>query len=71
MVQDVYTAITNEPWFTKDEEMRRAFAAKVMLMYNRGLTMPAKLRIICTLLARRHFSENPPSSAEGQREPRQ
>ncbi len=70
MIQEVYSAIAAEPWFVKDAEKRTAFAARVLLMYNRGLIMPDKLRAFCTVLARHHFSE-PPSSAEGQTEPQQ
>jgi hypothetical protein len=43
----------------RDGEKRTAFAAKVVSLYNRGLTMPDKLQSFCTVLARHHFSESP------------
>lgn len=68
IVQDVYSSIAAEPWFVKDEEKRHAFAAKVLVMYERGMTIPGKLLGICTLMARRHFSEDPQPNSGGQKE---
>lgn len=56
MIRDTYDAIADEPWFTKNSESRRAFAVRIVEMYQRGLIIPDKLHVFCLAMARRRFA---------------
>lgn len=48
LVRSVYDQVVTAEWFPKeDEELCREVAKLVLVMYHRGLTVPAKLHIIC------------------------
>lgn len=66
MMQDVYSSVAQEPWFTKDPDKRQAFAAEVFRMFDRGLVLPDKLQQFCHILAERRFADGPAANVVDQ-----
>jgi hypothetical protein len=57
IIRAVVKQVSSERWFTDDQAEREKFAAYVMHMYLRGMTVPEKLQSISATAAKAKFAK--------------